>query len=157
MRGSPAFQITLRNFSVWRVAVATIALGVVVVLAAWAVDTAPQSQPKTLAVLVVIAAVLWLALRLWQVPVGVLAWNGERWQFKAAHSEGSEWVDGSLEVRLDLGHWMLLRFVCEDGACAPRVRWLPAQRDELDSNWHRLRCAIYSPQALARGRVTQDG
>ena len=54
---------------------------------------------------------------------------------------------GTLEVAMDLGGLLLLRLV---GQRRTRV-WLPVQRRGLESQWHGLRCAVYSPPPLAAG------
>jgi hypothetical protein len=49
-------------------------------------------------------------------------------------------------VAIDLGSWMLLRFVAE----LPRMRttWIPVQRDRVEGDWHALRCAVHARRAL---------
>jgi hypothetical protein len=59
-------------------------------------------------------------------------------------------VQGELRVLIDLGIWMLLRFVPAAGDHSARTAWLPVQRSGLQDAWHALRCAVYSPR-LAPG------
>jgi hypothetical protein len=56
---------------------------------------------------------------------------------------------GELQVAIDLGAWMLLHFVPDVGHRACSVSWLPVQRRGLESQWHALRCAVYSPRPAA--------
>jgi hypothetical protein len=155
MRGSSAFQVEFRNFSVWRVAVSAIVCAVVAALLAWWSGDTPAFLLRSMAAPAGIGLALCLAMGLWRVPAGVLAWDGGRWHFTAARGEGDQPMSGTLELRLDLGVWMLVRFVCDDATCGPRVYWLPAQKGRAaDPTWHRLRCAIYSPQSRATGGDT---
>ena len=157
MRGPSAFQVTLRNFSVWRSAVATLTLGVTALLAAWATHPgAGRNLPMAWVIPASIGVALVLAVQLWRVPAVTLSCDGERWQLRMAQSEFSEPVAGRLEVRLDLGNWMLLRFVPEAPAAGVRSRWLPAQRGTSDQHWHALRCALYSPLRSAAGRAADN-
>ena len=78
------------------------------------------------------------AVSLWHVPAQSLRWDGRAWQLDAAA--------GELSVAIDLGPWMLLRFKPERRA---RASWLPVQRAGLETQWHALRCAVYSPRPAA--------
>jgi hypothetical protein len=59
-------------------------------------------------------------------------------------------------VAIDLGGWMLLRFV--PGAGGGRARWIALQRHGLEPQWHALRCAVYAPRpaALALSETGND-
>ena len=75
-----------------------------------------------------------------------LRWDEQRWHLGPADSVGHEPVAGTLAVALDLGSWMLLRFQADASGRRAAVAWLPAQRRGLESQWHALRCAVYSPR-----------
>jgi hypothetical protein len=79
-----------------------------------------------------------LAVSLWRVPAQTLYWDGRAWQLDA--------VPGELRVAIDLGPWMLLIFTPD---AAARASWLPVQRLGLETQWHALRCAVYSPRPAA--------
>ena len=90
--------------------------------------------------LVVAAALLLLAcaVSLWRVPAQSLRWDGQVWQLDD--------VSGELTAAIDLGPWMLLKFAPE---MPGRTSWLPVQRRGLETQWHALRCAVYSPRPAA--------
>ena len=144
MRAAPAFQVSLQRFGVWRGAVLSlVALGVTV-MAAWLVTR--ESPPVSLTfVLVVVVLTLLAALgaALAKTPAVDLRWDGRAWYLGAPSSDA---ISGELSVAIDLGPWMLLRFSPALPDARARVVWLPVQRRGLESQWHALRCAVYSPR-----------
>ena len=150
MRASPAFQCVLNRFGVWRTAVAALAGTSVALLLVWL--WARGEPPPLLGLVAWIGAVLAvpaLAASLMRMPPVTLRWDGQQW-----------WVDanaGEIDVALDLGGWMLLRFRPVSAARRERSRrWLPVQRPGLEAHWHALRCAVYSPRpAPAREAADQ--
>ncbi len=156
MVGSPAFQITLPSQSIWRGAVLALTLAVIAVLIAWAAQPGHLQGPvlRWLA-FASGAAVLGLAVSLWRVPAFVLGWDGERWQVNLLQPSCNEPLAGNVEVHLDLGHWMLLRFVPDDRTAKARPLWLPMQSGARDPLWHGLRCALYGVRP-ARRRAAAD-
>ena len=157
MRAASTLQVTLREFSAWHGALAALTTSVVIVLTAWALHPGrPQSSSMLLLAGAAIAVALHLAAVLWRVPAVRLGWNGESWQLKLAQAELAEPLAGRLEVRLDLGNWMLLRFVPDPESADQPAIWLPVQRGAPDLNWHELRSVIFSPQITARRRVAKD-
>ena len=151
MVGSPAFQITLPSQSIWRGAVLALTLAVIAVLIAWAVHPG-HSQDLLLRWLAIVsvAVVLGLALSLWRMPAFALGWDGERWHVSPLQPGFNERLAGNIEVHLDLGQWMLLRFVPDDRAAKARPRWLPVQSGARDPMWHSLRCALYGGRPVRR-------
>jgi hypothetical protein len=147
MRASPAFQVVIDRFGVWRSAVILSALAGVLVIAGWL-----ASQSTTMS-----ATARWLtgflafALLSWgcsaaQVRAASLRWDGQLWRLGAPSSAGHEPRVGKLRVMLDLGPWMLLRFEPAESTWRTRAIWLPVQRRGLETQWHALRCAVYSPR-----------
>jgi hypothetical protein len=65
-----------------------------------------------------------------------LAYDGASWRLGAGQPAGT------LVAVVDLGPWMLLRFVPDDGV--GRVRWLPMSQARLPRQWHALRCALFA-------------
>jgi hypothetical protein len=83
---------------------------------------------------------------------GRLRWDGALWHLAGTvSSEGGEQL-GTLAVALDGGSWMLLRFCATPSEARPRTRWLALSRRDLGSQWHDLRCAVYSPRPDPAGR-----
>ena len=140
MRASPACQVSLRRFGVWRAAVLGLSLLGVACVAAWLLQR--EVAPSTLVVAATAAAASLLAAlvaSLWRMPAVDLRWDGQVWHLDA--------VSGDLAAVIDLGPWMLLRFTPDAPA---RMTWLPVQRRGLEAQWHALRCAVYSPRPAAR-------
>ncbi len=140
MRAAPAFQVSLHRFGVWRGAVGVLATLAIGAIAAWLIT---HEQPIAMGVwglaalsLAAIAALLASTAR---TPPLDLRWDGRAWHLGSAIDAPAP---GELSVAIDLGPWMLLRFA---PAGRGRVRWLPVQRLGIESQWHALRCAVYSP------------
>ena len=157
--------LLLNAFGVWRAAVAGLAGAGIVVLLTW---LATRSEPVPMSGLAAWAgamlAIPALAATLVRVPAVTLRWDGQQWWLarlarssRAAAAAQIDAVAGEIDVALDFGGWMLLRF--RPISVAPRARisrWLPVQRHGLEAHWHALRCAVYSPRpAPAREAADQ--
>jgi hypothetical protein len=149
MRASPALQVTLTAFGAWRAGVWLVALCAAAMPWLWAnarADLPPGWVIGALALTSV--AALAFGIRLARVPACGLRWDGQRWHLGPPAADADELRHGSLEVAVDLGGWMLLRFVAEPPA-RRAVTWLPVQRRGLEAEWHALRCAVYAPRVAA--------
>lgn len=137
MRASPPCQVSLRHFGVWRVAVVLLACCGAAAIAIWLPSREPVVPIGWMLTLVAAFALpmLGCAVSLWRVPAQSLRWDGAVWQLDG--------VPGQLKVAFDLGPWMLLTFA---PGMPGRTRWLPVQRAGLETQWHALRCAVYSPR-----------
>jgi hypothetical protein len=144
MRAAPAFQVSLRRFGAWRVAVLLLAaLGVAAMTAWWLLRESPMTAPTSLAVALAALALAVLGARCARIPAADLRWDGRVWHLGPASGDS---VSGELSVAIDLGAWMLLRFAPAAPEARPRAIWLPVQRRGLEPQWHALRCAVYSPR-----------
>ena len=155
MRASPAFQCLLNRFGVWRAVITALASAGVGVLLAW---LATRSEPvPTLGLAAWAGAMLAvpaLAVSLIRVPAVTLRWDGQQWWLartarssRAATAAQIDAAAGEIDVALDFGGWMLLRFRPISAVRRERSpRWLPVQRRGLEAHWHALRCAVYSPR-----------
>lgn len=133
MRASAACQITLQRAGWWRAGIAALTLVALMALTAWVVQSPPATSPR-LMMAAGAAACIVAASSLWRVARGTLRWDGQRWSLDD--------IPGTLNVAIDLGPWMLLRYRAEgDGA---RPCWLPLQRRGLEAQWHALRCAVHA-------------
>ena len=147
MRESVFFEVRLRRFDVWQLSVGVVAALAIAAVTAWAVAMFDTQQESGRALVVGLAAVLALstvavALSLARIEGGVLACRDGVWSF--APQVGAVRA-GALEVAIDLGAFLLLRVGDRRRASA----WLPVQRRGLESEWHALRCAVYSPPPVA--------
>jgi hypothetical protein len=151
MRASPAFQITVCHFGAWRSAIAVLLLCAVSTLAAFALADGESAPPLVRSVaLLASAAVVLAGSGLMRCRPVSLRWDTHCWNLGPGSSVGEEPWPGRLEVTLDLGAWMLLRFEHEVTAGRRRSSWVPVQRRGMESAWHGFRCAVYSARS-ARG------
>jgi hypothetical protein len=145
MRASPAFQVTVQRFGAWRSGVLALVLAAAAALGAWI--AAPDNvHPLRIRLAVAAAGALLLAggaSRL-RCRSASLRWDTTKWHLGPASTKGEEPHSGRLAVAIDLGAWMLLRFRHDGAAGRRRSMWLPVQRRGLESQWHALRCAVYS-------------
>jgi hypothetical protein len=146
MRESVFFEVRLRRFDVWRIAVGAVAVVTLATLTAWTLAIAPSRDGRDVSLVVLAAAglaiaTLAVAASLLRVEGGVLACSDGAWTFSA---DSGAVRAGALEVAMDLGPFLLLRV-----GSAPPAAWLPVQRLGLEREWHALRCAVYSPPAAA--------
>jgi hypothetical protein len=157
MRASPAFQVVLDRFGVWRWAVLGFALSGACVMAAW-LAAQPASVPAAMRWLTALVAfaVLGLGACASRVQPVSLRWDGQLWHLGPPASAGHEPRSGELRVLIDLGPWMLLRFEPAASTWRHRATWLPAQRRGLESQWHALRCAAHSPRPQPGADVSAD-
>jgi hypothetical protein len=152
MRESVFFELRLRRFGVWRVAVAWVAGAAIVAVIAWAASLW-DSQPQSGRVLVVAIAAglalatIALAFSLARIEAGTLSCADGTWSY--APDTGAR-RSGKLNVAMDLGGFLLLRLIDE----RRRSAWLPVQRRGLEAHWHGLRCAVYSPPPPAAAAST---
>jgi hypothetical protein len=145
MRASPAFQVVLDRFGVWRTAVLVLVLAGGIVMGAWLASSQPSVPVAGRCTAAVAAlALLMLGARAARVAPVSLRWDGQLWHIGPPESAGHEPASGALHVALDVGPWMLLRFEPAESTWRSRATWLPAQRRGLESRWHALRCAVYS-------------
>ena len=147
MRASPAFEVSLHRFGVWRSAVLLLAALGVAAIAAWLIT---RERPIGLAAMIAAAfaaamSVGW-AVSLLRVPAVGLRWDGQFWHLGAPVAAPGEATPGDLHVVIDLGPWMLLRFRAAESVRRSPAVWLPVQRRGLEAQWHALRCAVYSPR-----------
>ena len=147
MRASPAFQISLHRFGVWRSAVLVLAAIGMSAIAAWLISREPPIDIAVLGLAVSSLVLVWLAASLASVPAVSLRWDGQLWHLGAPGALPDAAVSGDLHVAIDLGPWMLLRFR-PTSALERRARptWLPVQRRGIEPQWHALRCSVYSPR-----------
>jgi hypothetical protein len=152
MRESLSFEVRVRRFEAWRMAIGTVALAAIAAVTAWAVAMW-DAQSQTGAALVVGSAALLAimtfvaALSLAQVAGGILACRDGLWTYAP---DVDAVRTGALGVAIDLGAFLLLRLVDRGHV----TTWLPVQRRGLEREWHALRCAVYSPPPVAGASPT---
>lgn len=152
MHAPPPFQITVCRFGVWRAACASLVAISWGLTALWA-SSARHAHPEWLALTLLVLAVATggLLLQAWRLTPASLRWDGQLWRIGPPGTMGPEPLAGRVDVAVDLGAWMLLRFTAEG---ARRGCWLPVQRRGHELAWHGLRATVYcarpvSPPAAA--------
>ncbi len=152
MRATASVHVTVTRFRVWRAAVAALLALVWAVVVAWVVShaLARGGPPPVAVVAVAVAALLvvsWFAWRLAEVRPFALHWDGRCWFLSpsTAPFAAVDPVAGDVVVMIDLGSWLLLRFVAERRVGTVAPTWLPLQRRGLERSWHAVRCAVHAP------------
>ena len=154
MRASPAFDVVLTRFGVWRATIALLAAAAVAAVWAWWAtwDTLP-SLTANIALLASVAiasgVIVALAASLARVHSIGLRWDGQGWWLRHVPRRpdtSSEPLAGEIVIAIDLGVWMLLRFEPAHGGLRTHRVWVPVQRNGIAPQWHALRCALYSPR-----------
>jgi hypothetical protein len=137
MRAAPAFQVTLRRFGVWQVSISMLVAAGLVCLGIWAwVRHLQIGWSFGTALGVCAACSVGLGISLCRIPPLNLRWDGVNWHLGD--------VPGELRAIIDLGPWMLLRFIAAEKRSTST--WVPAQRRGLELQWHAFRCSVYSPR-----------
>ena len=146
MRGAAPLQVSVTRYEWWRAVLLLLATGACAAMLAWW-WTQPVPVPQWASATAAIGTLVSLACvaGLWRRPALTLRWNRQCWLVAC---EGAAEQPGDLAVAIDLGAWMLLRFVPAGTQGSPRVRrrtdWIAVQRRGLEAQWHALRCALYS-------------
>ena len=154
MRGAPPCEIAVGRSRGWSLAVVLVAGAGIGAMAAW-LWTSPLGGGAwaRAGVAAGALAVIALAASLLRSVALVLRWDGTRWTVGSPVASAIAPVSGELLVALDLGSFLLLRFLAE-GRSGPRaVRWIPVERRGLEREWHAFRCAVYSPRPAAGASV----
>jgi hypothetical protein len=156
MRGSPSCEITVVRFGAWRGAVVFVAAAALASMAAWLVSS-PLRQGAWVRAGAALAslAVIALAASLLRTRAPALRGDGPSWSIASAIALPAAHVPGELFAALDLGSFLLLRFLAAGRSGRGAVRWIPVERRGLEREWHAFRCAVYSPRP-ATGSTTAD-
>jgi len=146
MRGAPPVEIRVHRQGPWRAFVVTLVILTAGSITIWLASVEAGTAFKAaLAVATLGACAAALATT---VPFDLrLRWTGSSWALnRGGNAPTSEPLAGTLTVAIDLGSWMLLRFVGESARA--RTTWLPVRRGDVEGDWHALRCAVHAPRPL---------
>jgi hypothetical protein len=148
MHAPAEFQLTVSRFGAWRGGLAV--SGLVVwgsALAWWTATERPLMSVAAAVLLLACVAATASLISLGRLARFALCWDGAQWHLSRAAGEPSA---GSLQVAIDAGRWLLLRFVPDGAARRPSTsRWLPVQRPGLEHDWHRLRSTLFTARPAA--------
>ncbi len=123
-------------------------------LLAWALSwSAASTWLSRFAVVWVVAttaALGWFLLRQRTGAAGLLTWDGAAWQWVPAAGASRQ---GTVQVMIDLGPWLLLRF---SPSVAPVASvWLAISRRAAVGQWPAWRAALFAPRpANASSAIT---
>jgi hypothetical protein len=147
MHAPPPYQITVRQFGVWRMGCSALVMSSLLATVVWA-EASLRVHPGWLLFSIALWAVASIALLFHAARLAAtsLRWDGQVWHCGPAATVGQEPRAGHLYVASDLGNWMLLRFVAEG---ARRPVWLPAQRRGHELAWHGLRATVYCARPVS--------
>ncbi len=155
MSAAPAVQLSVERFFAWRCGLVCLLALSAAALAAWWLSGAPQRLDgnlsgglTTLSVCAWAAAVTRLKTNAFQ-----LQWDGQQWHVGLLVPPTADRWAGQVQVSLDFGNWMLLKFTPERKGRCP-WRWLPLQRQGLEPTWHALRCAVFATPRKASAGVS---
>ena len=144
MRTAPAVHLSLEADTPWRVGLCLLCAAAVATPAAWLalwlkVPPLPALGAAALAAL----PALVLPWRRAVPNACALAWDGAQWWL---HPRGAgQPRPGRVQLMLDLGLWLLLRFTPLPAPPASGARWLALSQSRHAPHWHALRCALHAP------------
>jgi len=151
MRTAPPLQLRVNRFGVWRAGSLLLAACVCAAMLSWwyAQPTPTPLWASAVTGCAVLGSLACVAT-LWRTAPLTLRWDGQRWWL--ARDEAAEQA-GELALAIDLGSWLLLRFVPASEAANSAWRrhpvWIALQRRGLEAQWHSLRCALYGARPAA--------
>lgn len=139
MRAAPAVQATLAPDPGWAIFMRALAASALAGLTAWAAQWLPAPAAAAGLAAALAALVGWFLGPMLVAPhAGSLHWDGAAWSWQAQGWPQAQ--PGTVAVMIDLGPWMLLRFV-PTGAAAV---WLPVAEAACGSAWRPLRAALHA-------------
>ena len=142
--------MTVRCFGVWRAVSLFLVLPSMTSVGVWV--------PRALGLFTIWAVVAMVSLAVstvavllhaWRLQPMSLRWDTQRWYLGAMPAAEGEPRAGHLTISMDLGVWMLLRFVPDDTSVFQRGTWLPVQRRGHEAAWHALRCTVYCARPVS--------
>ena len=135
MHAAPAVSVRSTGTGVWRLSGVLLPALATCAVCAWALAHAQQAVWPALALIPGVSVLLWLLVR---PQTFDFLWDGERWLTVGPDSVEHE---GRVEVMLDLGPWLLLRW--HPVGLSRGRRWIPVPASQALPNLHALRAAVY--------------
>jgi hypothetical protein len=145
MAGAPPLQVRIESHGAWTVGVGLlVALSCALVLAWWAIQPVPAPGWAGAVALAACLGSVALGVASMRRTECVLHWDGRQWSLALGAADAES---GDLGAAIDLGAWMLLRFVPGGRRGWRAARWIPVQRRGLEASWHALRCTVYASRS----------
>jgi hypothetical protein len=145
MHATPDFRISVRRFGVWRVASAVIGVAATAVACAWVALSIEGTGAWLATAVACVGLAVTLALAR-PVAAFSLRWDTQAWHLGPESSRGHEPRSGRIQVALDLGSWVLLRFSVD---ASRRVVWLPVQQRGHEADWQALRRTVHGARPVS--------
>ena len=160
MRAPPPVDYPSALTRTWRTLLSLVVGASLASLMAWALPyVAAQGKGRQAAVLLdaladpvlqavlalgvggVVGAVVWLSWKSGSASERTLRWDGQDWVLRHLHGDGPD-ERGDAALMLDLGPWMLVRFL--PGAGTGSATWLPLAAGLDRARWAALRGALWN-------------
>lgn len=145
-RSAPAVQVLITRIDCWRGFVIALVLAALISLTSWLfASSAQQFHPAALVVMIAgtVLASGYAVLTL-RTPATSLRWDGQHWYAGPAHLVGTEPWGVDVRIRIDLVNWMLLELRSDQVGFPRTMAWLAVQKVGIETDWHGLRCALFS-------------
>jgi hypothetical protein len=140
MRAAPAVSVRCTGGAVWHALQWLLPAQAAAVLSLWALQHLGAQPAYSAAVALVVGIVAW---RLTPQQSTLLTWDGQQW-----------WADteaATVQVMIDLGPWLLLRFVSRQ-----RRGWIAVAQHDVPAGLHALRTALYGPRPKPAAAESAD-
>ena len=152
-RTAPAVHVLVERFDFWVCGIGGLVALAAATLAGWLAGAeqagyGADASPATVWFFTLVSLLV-LAFPLFSLrqPSCSLRWDGQTWLLGPPDSVGAEPWLVELDVRLDLGAWMLLQVRSAAPGFPRAFAWLPLQRCGMPLQWHGVRCALFAPGA----------
>ncbi|NML15056.1 hypothetical protein [Azohydromonas caseinilytica] len=144
MHTAPAVHLSLEADTPWRVGLCLLCAAAAATPVIWLVLWLQPAPGGALAGGAVAACVT--AALLWRGAdhgAAALAWDGTQWWLQG--QGGAQPRAGRVQLMIDFGAWVLLRFMPAPAAQpGTRACWLALSQARHRPHWHALRCALHA-------------
>jgi hypothetical protein len=139
MRAAPAVSVHCTGGAVWRAIQWVLPALAAGVFGLWGLQHQGAGRAYAALTAALMAALMAfvagaIAWRLTPQQSTTLNWDGQQWWVES----GAGALAGDVQVMIDLGPWLLLRFVWPHGR-----RWLAVTQRDMPAGLHALRIALY--------------
>ena len=148
MHAPPYFQLTVSRFGAWRLSSACLVIASTLAMGLWMAGTVVFNWPIAMTLVWFVACVCVIVVKASRQQAVRIRWDMQAWHLVVDGAAG-EPVRGSLDLTVDGGAWLLLRFVPDGGSAFRDAVWLPAQRRGHENSWHALRATLYGARPAA--------
>ena len=147
MQAAPAIELSVQRFGAWNGLLMALGAAAMASCGTWFAERSEDLPVWSAGLIAATLLTAWvgIGLSIRRRPVR-LRWDSQRWYLTEPKRQPQEIGPMQVQVMIDSGAVMLLKFVPDSGSNPLSVRWLPVQRRGVEAQWHALRCAVYSPR-----------